>query len=232
MTDNILHLSNLGDAQIALLPEAERRRDALLAEAVSITQIQGSFDAQIATDALKGIKELLKSVESARKEIKQPVLDIGREIDNVAKCFGNELTGESNRLSRLIGAYQSAEREKAARERRRLEDEERRLRQEAARKQFEAESEAKSQEAVEEAATAVAQVRSQRAELKSAEPQGAQLRTYWKYEVEDIEALYNARPELCNIEPDGTAIREFLKRTKGKHKLPGIRAWEEVKTVV
>lgn len=232
-TPEILTLTGLGDAQISVIPEANAQRDALLKEATTIKAVENAFDAECAADVLRNVKALSKSVESARKEVGKPLLEITREINGTAKSFCGPLDAEADRLSRILGAYQQAEREKAAKERRRLEEEERRIRreaEEAAAKDFA--TEAETQEAVEKAAEAVAAVRVQRQELKASEPEKTQLRTYWKFEVEDIDAIYKARPELCRIEPNGEAIRAFLKTTSNKHPVPGLRAWEDVKTVV
>ena len=49
------------------------------------------------------------------------------------------------------------------------------------------------------------------------------------FEVDDIVALYAARPELVTLEPNGAAIRAICKANP-KLQLPGLRHWTEAKT--
>jgi hypothetical protein len=60
---------------------------------------------------------------------------------------------------------------------------------------------------------------------------GVGSKTTWKFSVEDIHALFTARPELCIIEPNGAAIRAILKPNNGKP-IPGLRIWQEAGAIV
>lgn len=57
-----------------------------------------------------------------------------------------------------------------------------------------------------------------------AKPSGIGSRMVWKFEVEDIRALYAARPELVTLEPKS---REIERAISIGATLPGVRAWQE-----
>jgi hypothetical protein len=59
-----LTLSGLQNAQIDILPEVFTRRDIAVLEARQITSIGDAFEAEIATDALRGVSVLAKEIEA------------------------------------------------------------------------------------------------------------------------------------------------------------------------
>src|SRR3954469_8623064 len=98
----------------------ETRKLALLADSCAITAVDEGFTQEIAVGYVSQVKAMLSMVESSRVEIKSPVLDLGRKIDDAAKKFRHDLEAEADRLTKLITGFQLAERErveKAERER-------------------------------------------------------------------------------------------------------------------
>lgn len=231
MSDLITLTHDISDTQLAIMPALEAARKAALAEAATITTVTNPFDAECATEAARGCKTLAKDVEAARKAVKQPILDLGRKIDDTAKEFVGPLTQEVNRIERAVGAYQAAEREKAEKAKRAAQEEERRIREEAARKAAFAESDEEAEQALNAAADQVSTLRQETAKIER-KPAGTALLMQRKWEVEDIEALFEARPELVRLEPNGDAIRALLKSSKKLPSIPGLRVWEEAKTSI
>lgn len=235
MSTALLSLAGLQHAQIDLAPDATQRRDAALASARTIVAIADAFDAETAADALRAVTELAKQVETARKIIKEPVLELGKKIDATAKDFVADLETEKGRLSRMLGDYQAAERAKAEEARKAAEAEARRKAEEAAKAAAEAEfattqaEQDRAQQVAAKAETAAIEARVAVATTAAIQPKGVSVRTVWKFEVTDIDALFKARPDLCLIEPNGSLIRETIKVNQN---IPGLRIWNEASASV
>ncbi len=227
--DQILEIEGIDEAKIVIAETYFDKKAVALIDARGITAVRDGFTAEFATEILRGLKEIIREVEDSRKIVKAPILDLGRQIDGKAKTFVKDLTEETNRLSRLIGAWQAAEREKQAKARCEALEKERQAREEALRKAQAAGTPDEEQMAVVEGANAVQAARQAVAATKAAEPQGTRLLKFKKFEVLDIQELFRSRPECVRLEPNGDVIRALIKKTDS---IPGVRIWEEVKTVV
>ena len=116
-----LAIRNLDGVQIEVLPDALAHRETALTAAREITAVEDSFSQECAVTLMRDLQTIVKSVEKTRKDIKAPVLDIGRKIDNTAATYTAPIEVEINRVNALVTQYQIAERVKAAElERRRL----------------------------------------------------------------------------------------------------------------
>jgi len=230
-----LTLSGLQNAQIDILPEVFTRRDVAVLEARQITSIGDAFEAECAADALRGVSTIAKEIEAARKIVKDPVLALGKRIDETAKTFVADLLTEEARLQRLLGDHQAAQQRKADKFRREAQEEADRLAREAAtaaRAAERATNDAQAEQAQQAAAVAevaAVEARVAVAEIKREGPSGTVLRQTYKFEVEDIKALFKARPDLCVIEPNGAAIRFQIPHNQ---QIPGLRIWCEAKASV
>lgn len=232
-----LTLTGLQSAEIAIAPEARELRDKLLVEIRDITAVSDAFDADVAVDVMKRATQLSRGIESDRSTVKAPVLALGKKIDALAKEITAEIDGEIGRVSRVLGAYQLAEKQKAEAAERLARDEARRIQAEAeqqARKAAQAaptdnEALAAASEIMDTAAAKIVETR--RAIVSTVAPKAADtaVRVDVCFEVNDIIALYAARPELVNLEPNGTAIRAICKANPNLQ-LPGLRHWTEAKT--
>lgn len=230
-----LTLNGLQNAQIDILPEVFTRRDVAVLEARQITSIGDAFEAECAADALRGVSTIAKEIEAARKIVKDPVLALGKKIDETAKTFVSDLLTEEARLQRLLGDHQAAEQRKADKLRREAQEEADRLAREAAtaaRAAERATNDAQAEQAQQAAAVAevaAVEARVAVAEIKREAPSGTVLRQTYKFEVDDIKALFKARPDLCVIEPNGAAIRAQIPHNQ---QIPGLRIWCEAKASV
>jgi len=234
MTAEITVTGPLPSPQIELVPAAFEARRVAMEKASCIKAIESVADLDAAASALTDIKALTKAVETSRKDVKAPVLEVGKRIDAVAKDYMSPLEAEGKRLSVLVGSYQEAARKKAERER-----------EEAARVQAEAiaEMHRKQAEAAQsgdadaadaaraEAADKIAEAQLTAINAEGPKADGITTRTNWKFEVADIHSLFAARPELCIIEPNGAAIRAVIKASRGAA-IPGLRIWQEAAAVV
>jgi hypothetical protein len=231
-TLEIVVSGSLPSPQIELSPAAFNARTVALEASGRIKAIASVADLDAAAGALTKLKSLTRSVEDSRKEVKAPVLEVGKRIDATAKDYLAPLEVEAKRLSVIVGAFQEAARRKAEKER-----------EEAARVQAEALAElnakqaealAQGDEAAADAARAEAADKIAASQLavidaEGPKPQGIVTRTSWKFEVVDITALHAARPELCLIEPNNAAIRAVVKTGA---QIPGLRVWQEAGAIV
>jgi hypothetical protein len=220
--------------EIELTPAAFEARRVALAKASEVTTISSVSDLDAAAAALTTLKSLTRAVEDSRKDVKAPVLEVGRRIDAVAKDYLAEPEAEAKRLSTLVGAYQEAARRKAQREREEAEAAQRAAIEEMQRKHAEAAAigDAEAADAARaEAADIIAESQLAVTAAEGPKADGIVTSTKWKHEVTDIDALYQARPELCKIEPNNAAIRAILKGNNGKP-IPGLRIWQEAGAIV
>lgn len=232
-----LTLTGLQSAEIAIAAEARELRDKLLVEIREVTAVSDAFDADVAADVLKRATQLARGIEADRTTVKAPILALGKKIDALAKEITAELSDEIGRVSRVLGTYQLAEKQKAEAADRLARDEARRIQVDAEQKAREA---AKAADSDTEALAAASQImdtaaakimETRKAIVSTVAPKAADtaVRVDVCFEVDDIVALYAARPELVNLEPNGAAIRAICKANP-KLQLPGLRHWTEAKT--
>lgn len=231
---SLLTLTGLQGAQIELASDAVSARDMRLSEARSIVRIDDEIDAEAAAAVLKDVAALLKATEAARTEIGAPVLELQRKINGLAKDFCAPLEAEKTRLSRVLGAWQQAQRDAAEKARIEAMENAKRVAREEAAKLAAAEIEhgegsAEVAEAQTAAVTRVAEARVAVAQAAPAQPAGTQVRRPWVFEVTDLAALAKAHPELVVITPNKAAINAVIKHNQN---IPGLRIWQDCKAIV
>lgn len=230
----IIVSGSLPRPEIELSAAAFNARTLALEASGRIKAISSVGDLDAAAAALTKIKSLTRSVEDSRKEVKAPVLEVGRRIDAVAKDYLTSLESEAKRLSVIVGAYQEAARRKAEKDREEAAKAQAAALAEMNAKQAEALAngdEAAADAARAEAADKIAASQLAVIEAEGPRPDGIVTRTSWKFEVLDIHTLHSNRPELCVIEPNNAAIRAVVKASNGSA-IPGLRIWQEAGAIV
>ncbi len=111
---NGLILRNDAALSVAFSPDALALKEAALSSGALVGRVTNGDEQILAVRAQQEIAQVLRSVEKARKEIKQPVLDYGRAIDDAAKKFSDELDREEGRIAQLVSEFQLAERRRVA----------------------------------------------------------------------------------------------------------------------
>ncbi|EIP99355.1 hypothetical protein OpiT1DRAFT_03869 [Opitutaceae bacterium TAV1] len=229
----IIDIPGITYEEPSLTFEAIEQRNKLIVESSRIAQIVDELDAENATAVLRDITARLAECETARKSIKAPIDELVFKIQDTAKTYAAPLLTEKDRLSRILGAYQQAQRDKAAREEREAREEAARIAREAA-----ADIAAKqaahgvdSPEAIQAEQQAAEAISVARQEVAAVVPkiEGTAVKRTWAWELVDINALFAARPDLVTLIPDKTAIRAALKKTQS---IPGLRIFEDVKTII
>lgn len=236
----LLTVSGLDDAFISASKEARAERDTLLSVASGIVAITDAESAAHAANALKEMKTFTRAIEEARSSVKAPVLEIGKQIDGLAKQLTSKIDAESTRLSRIVGAWQAEQNRIAEEARRKAWEEEQRIKEEANRKIREAEESSRTQSSFEkkaekieaQATQAIVETRIAAANAAAPKPAGFSTREEICFEVTNITALYEAAPYLVTLTPNTAALKAALRGLTGGQTLPGVRHWKEQKTVV
>src|SRR5690606_28356344 len=185
--------------------EAIAERDRLLVLARRGKTIADAASAQRAAEVLKAIKGFTRGIESARKDAKAPVLELGQRLDATAKELTADLEAEATRISRLVGEWQAEQNRIAEEARRKAWEEEQRIRREAeARERAEQERLAAEQRAREEAA---------RKEQEELQARAARARSEKKRaELEAAAEAVRLKAEQEAKEAEQRAIKEGLQR--------------------
>jgi hypothetical protein len=147
---NILDLA--GPVQsLSITPEAIVLRDALVAESQKIVAVDSQDAAEACRAFLKRLAHFRTTLESNRVAVKEPVLNLGRKIDAMAKEFGAAAEAEEKRVGGLLTTF-AAEQVRLQRE---AEAEARRLQEAEVQKMREAERAQLALEAAEREARAM-----------------------------------------------------------------------------
>lgn len=86
--------------------EAQALKTQAIALAVPIKKVETEGEQSLAVTALQALKAISKGMESTRKAVKAPVLELGKRIDCIAAEFLLDSDREEMRLQGLINHYQ------------------------------------------------------------------------------------------------------------------------------
>lgn len=169
MKTNTLILAGDGYS-LTIAPEAETVKAELIKHAALIVEVRDPSGADAARNQIKELAAMRNTVEKSRKTVKEPVLQVGKDIDQKAKDFVAEIEEQEKRLSRLMGDYAAL----VERERQRVlrEMEEKRQAEEKARREAE-EARLKAEREAEAARIAAEKAMWQEVDDRSAEEQAA-----------------------------------------------------------
>ena len=206
---------------IEIIAEAEQMKIEALMSSKGIDSVDDGFEATIAAEAQSALRHLIKGIEESRKLAKAPVLEIGRQIDSVAKDYIEDVKAEESRIARLLGAFQIVERDKKIAAERQARIQEQKVMAEAA-KQLDVGSD--NTDLLDDAQAQIAILR-QEVATKHDAVAGVKVRTTTKFEIVDEAETLKARPDLFSL--NDSKIRAALKTTKT---IPGIKVWEETKS--
>ncbi len=217
-------------------PEITANAQELKARAIAlakpILKVETEADQAAAVAALRDLKAIRSGMESTRKSVKAPVIELGRKIDTIAADFLQETDREEMRLQGLINHFQRKQlEEKRAEELRqqRERDEAVRLETEAKRKREEAER-ANDEKLRAEASKleAAALNKSMATELAPEplainKPKGLVVKSRLNFEITDAIVFCQAYPQFFNWHAETETLKlkrreilEELNREDGK----------------
>lgn len=106
-SEYLLTLSGLEAAHLGASTAARARRDELISAAKQLPQVADTTTADQAGKCLVKLKEFSREIESARKTVKAPVIELAREIDALSSELTLTVENEAARLGKLLGAWQA-----------------------------------------------------------------------------------------------------------------------------
>ena len=244
---NAIALSNLSGVSVQTDAGFIEKRNAALIAAKEVTAVADAFTQSIATDAVRELAGLAKMVETSRKAIKAPVLELSILIDAKARELTAGIADEQKRINAMVTSYQDNEKRKfEAAERARLAE----IARIEAEQRNAAEAERKAEEEAEEAFTDGERIKAEMARrvesaklaelakqsesariavtVQPPKEKGLIVKTVPKFEVLDIWQLAKTFPSMVRIEANTSVINESLR--KGMRECPGLRIWEETVT--
>jgi hypothetical protein len=201
----IMPLILAGDGyQLTISPEATARKAEMLAKSGTITIVTDNDESGRAQHHTRTLAAMRIEVEKSRKLVKEPVNRIAKMIDTTAADFLDAIVTEENRIKRLIGDHANEvlriKAEKEAEERKAFD---------AARAAREA-AEDGGIAAVIAAKKATAEKLQASAEV-AATRIASGIRYAWDFEVENIDAVYRAAPDLVSLEIKRSAVLAWFK---------------------
>jgi len=219
---------------VAVTQEAFALRDAALESSALIAVVRTEEDQRVAVDAQRMIKTLLDHAEAARKSVKEPVLDLGRDIDAKAKEFTAELKEEYTRLSTTIGDYQQEQLMIARRAEMQRAIELKAIEDEKAAAITKAAIATNDKEVLAAEIVKQDQLATQKREMLAPVPlpakaKGQAVRQPWRWEPVNMDMLYKMHPGLVTMTTNAREINELILRLAaiGKPEINGLRIWQE-----
>jgi len=205
--------------ELAIAPEAEKRKAELLKIATAVRHVRDNQESSEAQYHLRNLAAMRIEVEKSRKIIKEPVIRIGKLIEAAAANFIADLVNEEKRIAKLVGDHAEEvvriKREKEAAERKAFDV------ARAAREAAEAAA-----AAAENTGTIADVIAAKKAAAEREETLAARLsastevaetriadgvRFAWDFEVDNIANVYRAAPEMVTMEIKRAAVLSWLK---------------------
>lgn len=214
---------------VAIAIEAVTLKEDALNASAMVNTVSDPGSLETATGAAQAVTAVIRSVEKARVAVKEPVLDLGRKIDALAKSFVEELKTEELRVNKMIGDYVTEQRmiqmrkeAEAAAELRKLEEEKQ--------KALAAAKTVAQVQAIEERAVQAAQAIAP--PPPPPPPKGLTVKVETDFDIVDqfafdLFVVNNRRYDLGKVEASRTGIKTAV--AKGE-KIPGVRVREVTKT--
>lgn len=100
----------------AIAPAALAQRDEALATAALIGKVENAAQNEAAVRAHVALKRITSAFEKARKAMKEPLLEAGRQLDRTVARESEEAEKECGRLGNLTAGFALAERRRIAEE--------------------------------------------------------------------------------------------------------------------
>lgn len=189
---------------LKISPEAIEAKKRILSEASIVTLVTSNDQSADAAFQMRKLAQMRILIDKSRKEVKEPVLRIGKMIDKMAKDFLNEIEFEEDRIKGLIGEHAEAVRllQEQKAEQERIAFEQARIAREAAENGGVA-----AMLDHREALAVKMQVSQELAETKIADG----VRFVWDFEVESMTKLMQSAPEFVEITPKRGNILAWIK---------------------
>lgn len=214
------------ELRVTFSPDAFALKESALAIGALIGRVTTPAEQESAVSAQREIAAIVRSVEKARKEIKQPILDYGRAIDDAAAKFIDEVQREEGRIANLISEFQLAERRRVAAEQRLQQEELQRLEREKAEALAKTKTLEEQQKVMDDFSRKAA-VESQ--PIIAAKAEGQVSKNDWEIQITNPYDLAKFHPQCVTITPKLGEIKALLAQGMS---VRGVNAKEIIRTTV
>lgn len=217
MSTQLLKITGTELTKFEATPDAIARRDELLAVARRGTAIANAESAERAAQILKDLKGFSRLIEASRKEVKDPVLAIGKSIDALASGLTVDIEHQAERIGSMLAAWQEKLRKEAEEARRKAYEEEQRIIREQQERERQAREEAEAaerarREAEEKARREAEELAAKASRARSAERQAALQAEAEAKRIAAEEAAAKAEAERIAAEAKREAEREAAEK--------------------
>jgi len=223
---------------IQIAEEALARRNELLDAACTVKTVTSNDESADAAFHMRRLAQLRIEVDKSRKEIKEPVIRIGKLIDETAKNYLLDVDFHETRIKGLIGDHAKAMAEakaKAEAEERKAFEAARQAREAADAAATAADASGKMRDVIAAKQAETARMEALDARMNASEEvattkiaQG--VRFAWDFEVTDILSLYRNHPELVELSVKRAEVIAWLKLREAAGltgEMFGIRAFKK-----
>ena len=186
-------------------PNAHVRKQTMLSASAAIGKVTTNDESGDARVHLSRLSAMRIEVDKCRKEIKEPVLRVGKLIDQAAKDFLAEIELEECRIKGLIGDHAN----EVARLKAIAEAEERKAFEFARAAREAAEETGRIADVLAHKSAVAAKLAASDEVASTKVAQG--VRFAWDFEVNDIETLYSEQPDLVELTFRRSEILAWLK---------------------
>jgi|GEM_PF-2922708 len=91
--------------ELFIAPEAEEKKQQLIASASRVLAVRDNDESADAQGVIRSLAGMRTLVEKSRKDVKEPVIRIGKLIDQAAKDFLSGIECEETRIRKLVGDH-------------------------------------------------------------------------------------------------------------------------------
>lgn len=232
-----------------ITPDAFTLKKDAIEASKKIKRVTTEEEQQVAVVAMRALKGIRTGMETTRKAVKAPVIELGKKIDTVAADFMQEPDKEEARLQGLINHYQKQVLAEQRKEQERLEHEAQVARdlEEAARKKREEADAAINEEDRNKAAAEAKELENKSfeatmaSELNAGQPivttklKGLVVKVRLNFEIEDAHVFMQGYPEFWTWHAETETLKlkrreilEELNREDGKGRFHMTRFPEEL----
>jgi hypothetical protein len=207
MNNETMILSGEGYS-LTITPEAEIAKAKLLDAARAVSLVRDNDESADAAFHMRSLAGMRIAVDKSRKEIKEPVLRIGKLIDSTAKNFLDEIEFEEIRIRSLIGNHANEVARIAAikaEEERQAFAAARAAREAAAAAQDAADASGRMSDVIAAKQAESARLDALQARMAASSDMAAAkiaegVRFVWDFEIVSIESVYQNAPDLVALE--------------------------------
>jgi len=186
-------------------PNAHVRKQTMLSASSAVGKVTTNDESGDARVHLSRLAAMRIEVDKCRKEIKEPVLRVGKLIDQAAKDFLSEIEIEEGRIKGLIGDHAN----EVARLKAIAEAEERRAFEFARAAREAAEESGRIADVLAHKSAVAAKLAASDEVASTKVAQG--VRFAWDFDIENVHDVYKAEPMFVSMEIKRAAVLAWLK---------------------